>query len=214
MTREQEAIVYFKGEKKRLEDFRKIYPSPDIVGYQATTKEISFYDMAIRALSEELSEDGTLTVHVKDGSKVKRVFVMGDNIFGGLYYPDSAENKGELISRQAVNTLVDELARAISDERCFLSRGRSTGEIMSDILNLPPVENKDGWIPVTERLPEKNRAVLIYVDTGITKTYCLAYWNDRVKGWEEWIGYRMLETEMGYKVLAWQPLPEPYKKGE
>ena len=50
-------------------------------------------DMAISALSEELSEDGTLTVHVSDGSKVKRVFVMGDNIFGGLYYPDSAEIK-------------------------------------------------------------------------------------------------------------------------
>lgn len=52
-------------------------------------------DMAISALSEELSEDGTLTVHFSDGSKVKRVFVMGDNIYGGLYYPDSAENKGE-----------------------------------------------------------------------------------------------------------------------
>lgn len=48
-----------------------------------------FCDMAISALSEELSEDGTLTVHVSDGSKVNRVFVMGDNIFGGLFYPDS-----------------------------------------------------------------------------------------------------------------------------
>lgn len=52
------------------------------------------------------------------------------------------------ISRQAVDTLVDELARAISDERCFMSRGRSTGEIMSDILNLPSVENKGEWIKI------------------------------------------------------------------
>lgn len=52
----------------------------------------------------------------------------------------------DLISRQAVNTLIDELARAISDERCFMSTGRSTGEIMSDILNLPSVENKGEWI--------------------------------------------------------------------
>lgn len=51
MTRK--AIAYFESQKKRLEDFREIYPSPDTVGYQATTKEISFYDMAISALSAE-----------------------------------------------------------------------------------------------------------------------------------------------------------------
>lgn len=45
-------------------------------------------DMATEALSEDISEDGTLTVKVKDGSKVNRVLVWGDNHFGGLYYPD------------------------------------------------------------------------------------------------------------------------------
>lgn len=58
---------------------------------------IEALEMAISALSEELSEDGTLTVHVADGSKVSRVFVKGDNIFGGLYYPDSAKNEGEQV---------------------------------------------------------------------------------------------------------------------
>ena len=45
----------------------------------------------------------------------------------------------DAISRQAVDTLVDELARAISDERCFTPRGRATSTIMQDILDLPPV---------------------------------------------------------------------------
>ena len=45
----------------------------------------------------------------------------------------------DCISRQAVNVLVDELARAISDERCCMSRGRSTATIMQDILDLPSV---------------------------------------------------------------------------
>lgn len=58
---------------------------------------------------EELSEDGTLTVHVSDGSKVNRVLVMGENIFGGLYYPDSAENKEELISKQAIEEINSEI---------------------------------------------------------------------------------------------------------
>lgn len=47
-------------------------------------------DMAIEALQQmpSISEDGTLTVNVEDGSKVSRVLVCGDNHFGGLYYPE------------------------------------------------------------------------------------------------------------------------------
>ncbi len=55
--------------------------------------------------------------------------------------PNNVTN-GDAVNREAVDTLVDELARAISDERCFISRGRSTGEIMSDILHLPSVTQK------------------------------------------------------------------------
>lgn len=67
------------------------------------------------------------------------------------------------ISRQAVNTLIDELARAISDERCCISRGRSTATIMRDILHLPPVtpQQKIGqWIAYEVRLPD--RTILNY----------------------------------------------------
>ena len=46
---------------------------------------------------------------------------------------------GDCVSREAVDTLVDELARAISDERCHIPRGRSTAAIMQDILDLPSV---------------------------------------------------------------------------
>lgn len=52
--------------------------------------------------------------------------------------------RGDVISRQAVNALVDELARAISDERCCMSRGRSTATIMQDILDLPSVKPNTG----------------------------------------------------------------------
>lgn len=58
--------------------------------------------------------------------------------------------KPDVINRQDVNNLVDELARAISYERSFMSIGRSTGEIMHDILNLPsvtPQPNVGHWIP-------------------------------------------------------------------
>ena len=50
-----------------------------------------------------------------------------------------AESCKDAISRKSVDALVDELARAISDERLRIPRGRSTGEIMQDIIDLPSV---------------------------------------------------------------------------
>lgn len=76
------------------------------------------------------------------------------------------------------------------------------------------LEQEPRWIPCSERLPEANRAVLTYVDTGATKTYCLADWNGNCIGWEEWIGTRLIEKEMGYKILAWMPLPKAYREVE
>lgn len=84
LTREQ-AINNLEIIREEMYDEEYGEQTQDSVEFQESL------DMAISALSEELSEDGTLTVHVSDGSKVNRVFVMGDNIFGGLYYPDSAK---------------------------------------------------------------------------------------------------------------------------
>lgn len=48
----------------------------------------------------------------------------------------------DAISRQAVDRLIDELARAISDEKRFVFRGRSIATIMQDILDLPSVSTE------------------------------------------------------------------------
>lgn len=87
------------------------------------------------------------------GCKYKEAFLMAINSLEideryELEY-EQIEPCDDAISRQAVNTLVDELARAISDERCCMSRGRSTATIMQNILDLPPVnlQPKTGhWI--------------------------------------------------------------------
>ena len=111
---------------------------------------------------------------------------------------EEQETCADAISRQAVNTLIDELARAISDERCCISRGRSTATIMRDILHLPPAtpQQRIGrWIPVSERLLEKNGYYL--TTTMYHEVYC-----------DFWVEDRFNRTEA---VIAWMPLPKPYK---
>ena len=82
---------------------------------------------------------------------------------------------GDCISRQAVNELVDELARAISDERCCISRGRSTATIMRDIRHLPSVtaQPKMGrWIEHFDQIWKWYECDQCHTDWGDSVNYC------------------------------------------
>jgi hypothetical protein len=66
-----------------------------------------------------------------------------------------------------------------------------------------------GWIPVSERLPESGKEVLVWYE----------YWSDKRESlvqtfgisfyWNTWCG-----DVMGIKArcIAWRPLPEPYRE--
>ena len=60
--------------------------------------------------------------------------------------------------------------------------------------------NVPSWIPVTERLPEKNTAVIVATDRGDTFQCLYAY-----DGWDLWEGYII-------NITHWMPLPEPPKE--
>ena len=108
------------------------------------------------------------------------------------------------------------------------------------IENLPPSPSRPQWIPVTERLPEGT--VLVTVETKMFKHkyiceavwiprwskiadfdswedcseynededeyYVLEGWYERIHNWDE---YSFVGIED--KVIAWKPLPQPYKEG-
>lgn len=61
------------------------------------------------------------------------------------------------------------------------------------------------WISVSERLPEEYKSVLLSTNFGDVLVGFLT----SSKQWlSEYVGYPYPE----YKVLAWMPLPEPYKE--
>lgn len=100
------------------------------------------------------------------------------------------------------NTMGGKYQKAFEDGvRCAVNR-------LEQALEAQPM-----WIPVNERLPEDGRPVLIYAwnvhhviarydtfrtDDGYKKTWVTA---------DAWNG----NTEIGNEVIAWMPLPEPYK---
>ena len=211
MTRE-EAIADFKEEVENAKTIVRAYKNNGLT-IKNVERTIDRDEMAISALSEELSEDGTLTVHVSDGSKVNRVFVMGDNIFGGLYYPDSAEIKGDLISRQAV---LDIWHTSYSDNRVE----NEEIQYKKIAFELPSAENKGEWIPVSERLPEKFRFVNCTChsliddreDWVVETVYVPQPPNSPYSDW----GNIPMLNDKECEVTAWvyREIPEPYKKGE
>ncbi len=70
-------------------------------------------------------------------------------------------------------------------------------------------EKLNKWIPVSEKLPERDVNVLAYV-IGVGIEYQRVMWIDDCTG--EWVGF----VGSGYKdrVIAWMPLPEPYDPKE
>ena len=82
---------------------------------------------------------------------------------------------------------------------------KSRQETLEEIVDLIEDQPKVGeWIPVEERLPEDNQAVL----TCKNKQISILIWKAEKRKWLEpkgnwWWSYCMVEK--------WQPLPEPFK---
>lgn len=64
------------------------------------------------------------------------------------------------------------------------------------------MENK--WIPVSERVPDVGKSVLVTVVIPDGQRECYV---------SEWI-YNKWSGVCGFEVSAWMPLPEPYRKDD
>ena len=71
------------------------------------------------------------------------------------------------------------------------------------ILNLPSAQPEQRWIPCSERLPEEGEIVLTQANIENMISLCVASRQD----YNYWKGWNTREIN----VVAWMPLPEPYK---
>lgn len=67
-----------------------------------------------------------------------------------------------------------------------------------------------GWIPCSERLPEKDGKYLVTYCDDLVDNYVIE--RNFYNGSFEPMSYS--EKHTGRKAIAWQPLPEPYMEGE
>ena len=73
-------------------------------------------------------------------------------------------------------------------------------------------QERDRWIPVTERLPEENGHYLVTLFDEIDSWTEPLYWNTTFGG--RWQGFIEDDFSDIGNVSAWRPLPEPYTEEE
>ena len=75
---------------------------------------------------------------------------------------------------------------------------------LEEYLSSKKKNGNNGWIPVEERLPEEKTEVLCCFEDGTVQTL----WQDwKMDGFGDYLDDDLNPTQ----VIAWQPLPEPYK---
>lgn len=89
-----------------------------------------------------------------------------------------------------------------------------------------PERKKEKWIPCEERLPEEDKDVLVSVHFKGLEQRHKTGWNDHIKeSWYvdiashidgNWASYsdEYKVASNRHEVIAWMPLPEPYKGEE
>ena len=82
----------------------------------------------------------------------------------------------------------------------------SASEVEATKMSIEALQTQSKWIPVSERLPEKNVWVLVTVEQKIGERHqeimrrnkYIDAWTDNIDNYTD-------------EITAWMPLPEPYK---
>ena len=120
----------------------------------------------------------------------------------------------DLISRQAaIEALVAETIYTEEELKEYYEANSHRNEWLNGIheaveviKQLPPAQPEQQWIPWSSgKLPEESGTYTVTAYDGVTKRVTYAKYQKRLKRWE------LTGARAYWRVLAWMPLPEPYK---
>ena len=92
----------------------------------------------------------------------------------------------------------------------FMHRGIKQADIACwDVCNMiadrvPSAESEEKWIPVTEALPEEGRYLVTRYDYVTKSSFIDILWFEKNTWWNR-------QITGNFSVLAWMPLPEPWR---
>lgn len=76
----------------------------------------------------------------------------------------------------------------------------------NDIMRFPSAQPEQRWIPWdSERLPDNSGTYIVTAYDGAKERVTFAMYQKRLKRWE------LTGARAYWRVLAWMPLPEPYR---
>lgn len=90
----------------------------------------------------------------------------------------------------------------------YLSKNNISKIVELLLADLEQDEKENGWIPVSERFPESSGTYQVTCMDGRIYRSTYAKFQNKLKRWE------LTGARSYWKVIAWMPLPEPYKEDE
>ena len=185
-----------KAEKEKIKEM-------GCLSFSLIDKCIEWYDREIEAIEVHgAANDDYKDVAQADGdliSKSKLVMYLNDWRFGVA--PDETTPIKEQDKRLIIASTIYDFMKVVE-------------ELPS--VAIPSAEPK--WIPVSEKLPsdcnEDWVLAQIQEDNGYLWIPCVAEYREDFEDWwtdANWVGW-LKKHDGALKVIAWMPLPEPYKE--
>lgn len=117
----------------------------------------------------------------------------------------------DLISRQKMKNMITNHWSDFSNETNY----RTALACVDAVPTFTPVQSEPHWIPCSERLPKKHgESYLVTISDGAVYTTALQ-WDANGKRWYlSFFNDGNILVDFIDDVIAWMPLPEPYREEE